>query len=149
MTVERLQGTDGIRGLVSIAEPDLINDPISAFLDEGILTEEFFELYTYAYCMVLIENNFASEFDSVVIGWDPRHISGHFHKAAIRGIRKSGLTAIVVDILPTPAISLYQLQIGAVCGFALTASHNPEDQSGIKIFLGHSKRNLRKALINL
>ena len=51
-------------------------------------------------------------------------------------------TAAVVDILPTPAISLYQLKVGAACGFVLTASHNRADQNGIKIFLGHSNLKL-------
>jgi len=52
------------------------------------------------------------------------------------------MTAAVVDILPTPAISLYQQKIGAACGFVLTASHNRADQNGIKIFLGHSNLKL-------
>ena len=52
------------------------------------------------------------------------------------------MTAVVVDVLPTPAISLYQQKVGAACGFVLTASHNRADQNGIKIFLGHSNLKL-------
>ena len=45
MNVDRLQGTDGVRGKVCIAKSSSSNNPISAFLEEGVLTEEFFELY--------------------------------------------------------------------------------------------------------
>ena len=142
MTTDRVQGTDGIRGPVCFAEDCCSSDPISALLSEGVLTEEFFELYTFAYCQELLESGFACELDLAVIGWDPRDFSGRFNEAAVRGIRKAGLTAVVVEILPTPAISLYQLHVGAACAFVLTASHNPADQNGIKIFLGHSNLKL-------
>ena len=85
---------------------------------------------------------FAAKDDIAVIGWDPRDSSGRFNQAAVNGIRKAGMTATVVDTLPTPAISMYQLKIGAACGFVLTASHNRADQNGIKIFLGHSNLKL-------
>ena len=85
---------------------------------------------------------FAAKNDMAVIGWDPRDSSGRFNQAAVNGIRKAGMTAAVVDVLPTPAISLYQLKVGAACGFVLTASHNRADQNGIKIFLGHSNLKL-------
>ena len=133
MSIDRLQGTDGIRGPIYLAESSLLSNPVHAFLNDGVLTEEFFELYTYAYCKELLDEDFASKSDSVVIGWDPRDISNDFYDSAIKGIRKAGLKAVIVDMLPSPAISLYQLHIGAACGFVLTASHNPADQSGIKI----------------
>jgi len=142
MTIERIQGTDGIRGIVRLAEDCSGSDPISVFLHEAVLTEELFELYTYAYCQELLEADFASANDLAVIGWDPRDMSGSFNHSAIRGIRKAGLTAVVVDILPTPAIYHYQLHVGAACAFVLTASHNPADQNGIKIFIGHSNLKL-------
>jgi len=140
--IERIQGTDGIRGPVRSIEDSTSSSPLAALLDEGVMTEEFFELYTFAYCQELLEANFASALDLVVIGWDPRDLSGRFNEAAVRGIRKAGLTAVVVDILPTPAISLYLLHVGAACAFVLTASHNPADQNGIKIFLGYSNLKL-------
>jgi phosphoglucosamine mutase len=142
MTIERIQGTDGIRGPVCRLEESSSTNPLAALLNEGVMTEELFELYTYAYCQELLETEFASVLDLVVIGWDPRDLSGRFNEAAVRGIRKAGLTAVVVDILPTPAISLYQLHVGAACAFVLTASHNPADQHGIKIFLGYSNLKL-------
>ena len=142
MTIDRIQGTDGIRGPVCLSEKSSFSGPIEALLNEGILTEELFELYTYSFCHQLLETGFASKNDIVVIGWDPRDSSGRFNRAAVNGISKAGMTAVVVDVMPTPAISMYQLKIGAACGFVLTASHNSADQNGIKIFLGHSNLKL-------
>ena len=142
MAINRIQGTDGIRGPVCLAEKSSSPGPIEALLNEGILTEELFELYTYSFCQELLDMGFAANNDIAVIGWDPRDSSGRFNQAAVNGIRKAGMTAAVVDILPTPAISLYQLKVGAACGFVLTASHNRADQNGIKIFLGHSNLKL-------
>ncbi len=142
MAINRIQGTDGIRGPVFLSENCSSLGPIEALLDKGILTEELFELYTYSFCMELLDTGFAERNDFVVIGWDPRDSSGKFNQAAVNGIRKTGMTAVVVDILPTPAIAMYQLKVGAACGFVLTASHNRADQNGIKIFLGHSNLKL-------
>ncbi len=142
MKIDRLQGTDGVRGPICFSEYSSNTDPISTLLNEGVLTEDFFELYTYAYCKELIQKNFASKHDKVVIGKDSRDITGQFYKAAVQGIRKSGMQAISIDVLPTPAISLYQLHVEAACGFVLTASHNSADQNGIKIFLGYSNLKL-------
>ena len=137
-----MQGTDGIRGPVGLSENSSYLGPMETFLNEGILTEELFELYTYSFCQELLNTGFAENNDIAVIGWDPRDSSGRFNQAAVKGIRKAGMTATVVDTLPTPAISMYQLKIGAACGFVLTASHNRADQNGIKIFLGHSNLKL-------
>ena len=142
MAINRIQGTDGIRGPVCLSEKNMSPGPIQALLNEGVLTEEFFELYTYSFCQELLDTGFATNNDIAVIGWDPRDNSGRFNQSAVDGIRKAGMTAAVVDILPTPAISLYQLKVGAACGFVLTASHNRADQNGIKIFLGHSNLKL-------
>jgi len=142
MAINSIQGTDGIRGPVRFAKKSSSPGPIEALLNEGVLTEELFELYTYSFCQELLDVGFATNNDIAVIGWDPRDSSGRFNQAAVNGIRKAGMTAAVVDILPTPAISLYQLKAGAACGFVLTASHNRADQNGIKIFLGHSNLKL-------
>lgn len=137
LSVRRLQGTDGIRGRVQKQIDCAIEDPVAAFLELGVLTDRFFEIYTYCYCLELIESGIAKPGDSVVIGWDPRDREGVFNQAAIRGVQKSRLNAIQVGVLPTPSIALYLLYAKASCAFVLTASHNPSDQNGIKIFLGY------------
>ncbi len=136
--VERLQGTDGVRGPVRFAVDCMQKDPLAVFLREGFLNEEFFELYTYAFCSNLLESGLAEVGDATVVGWDTRDHSGVFNKAALHGVRKAGLTAVDVGVMPTPAVALYLLHREAVCAFVLTASHNPADQNGIKIFLGNT-----------
>lgn len=132
-----LQGTDGIRGRVSRDDPrDHNQNPLSFFLDSGLLTPAFFELYTHAYCRILLEKGCAEKGDSIVIGWDPRDATGEFNQAAISGICKAGLNTIITGVLPTPAIPLYMLKQKASGGIVLTASHNPSDQNGIKLFHG-------------
>lgn len=138
----RLQGTDGVRGRISSAAPKGTSNPIEYFLTSGLLTPEFFECYTYAFGCLLKESGLAMAGDVIVIGWDPRDRDGCFNQAAISGIQKAGLNAVVAGVLPTPAIPLYMLSIKAAGAVVLTASHNPADQNGIKLFCGHTALKL-------
>ncbi|MCP4296428.1 MAG: hypothetical protein GY786_12560 [Proteobacteria bacterium] len=135
---EILQGTDGIRGLVRDDEESGELTPLLYYLKTGYLTPGFFELYTYAFASLLISEKNAKEGDTIVVGWDPRDIGGKFNKAACNGIRKAGLEVAIAGNLPTPAIPLYMLYSEAVGSVVLTASHNPADQNGIKLFLGYT-----------
>ena len=135
---ERLQGTDGIRGPVSQACLFPKKHPLAVWIDEEVLTEEFFELYAYSFCSYLLDEGWARTGDCLVLGWDTRDMEGIYNSAAVDGVRKAGLTAVVVGVMPTPAVALYQLSRGAAGALVLTASHNPAEQNGIKIFLGHT-----------
>ncbi|MHC4491336.1 MAG: hypothetical protein ACYTDU_06905, partial [Planctomycetota bacterium] len=132
MSNERIQGTDGIRRQVALASaPRLLGlTPQGAFLQEGLITDEFVELYSYAYVSGLDRPG------EIVIGWDPRDPAGDFTGAAVRGIRKAGADAVVLGICPTPGVALYLVWRGAAAAFMVTASHNFRDQNGIKIFRG-------------
>jgi phosphomannomutase len=132
MTVERLQGTDGIRRPVALASDPRVKGltPQCAFLERGLLTDEFFELYAYAYVKSLGEPM------EVVVGWDPRDPLGHFTGAVVRGVRKAGATAVVLGVFPTPGTALHHIWRGSACALMITASHNFRDQNGIKIFHG-------------
>ena len=70
-----------------------------------------------------------------VIGWDPRDSSGIFTDAVVRGVRKAGGEALVLGVVPTPLVPLFMLNEDAAGGIMVTASHNPKDQNGIKLFL--------------
>ncbi len=133
---EILQGTDGIRGRIAADNQLQGKSPLECFLTSGLLTPAFFEKYCHAFATCLLESGFARKGDRIVIGWDPRDKEGTFNQAAIAGIRKAGLIVIVVGTLPTPAIPLYMLSINAAASVVLTASHNPSDQNGIKLFFG-------------
>ncbi len=133
---DRIQGTDGIRGPVHLASEFPGRGPLEVFLEQGVLTEEFFELYAYATCQMVLEAGWANPGEEVILGWDTRDASGVFNQAAVRGVRKSGLHAVVVGIQPTPAVALYLVKRQAALALMLTASHNPSHQNGIKVFLG-------------
>jgi phosphomannomutase len=135
----RVQGTDGIRREVRRASDPSLNglSPVQAFLDRGVITEEFMERYAYAHVSSLIRNRQLRRGDSCVVGWDPRDVEGYFTGAVVRGIRKAGLHALVLGTVPTPLVPMFMMSRGAGAAFMVTASHNPKDQNGIKTFLAY------------
>jgi len=133
---DRIQGTDGIRGRICEDEQRGELNPVEFFLKDGFLTPSFFECYTYSYVELLIESKSVTVGDTIIVGWDPRDSKGTFNQSAMNGIRKAGLNVFSVGILPTPAIPLYMVERNAGGSVMLTASHNPSDQNGIKLFHG-------------
>ncbi|MBC8284166.1 MAG: hypothetical protein H8E32_10150 [Nitrospinae bacterium] len=130
---QRLQGTDGIRRETKRSHIPECNDltPQQVFLEKSWITEQFMELYAYSHIMNLPKTR---GIKNVVVGWDPRDPSGIFIDAVIKGIRKAGANALVLGIVPTPLVPLFMLYEKADCGIMITASHNPNDQNGIKLF---------------
>ena len=131
---KRLQGTDGIRARVGKAA-DYDADPLAVFLEHGLLTEEFFELYCYAYVHDLIEKKEMKPGEEIVIGWDPRDTKNFYTARAMSGIAKAGGLPVVAGTIPTPGVALALVSRKSAGGVMITASHNPKDQNGIKIFL--------------
>ena len=73
---------------------------------------------------------------SIVIGKDTR-ISGYIYENAIvAGICSMGINAILVGVLPTPAIAYLTKSLRADAGVVISASHNPYYDNGIKFFSG-------------
>ncbi|WP_022849744.1 phosphoglucosamine mutase [Limisalsivibrio acetivorans] len=70
----------------------------------------------------------------IVIGKDTR-ISGYmFENALVSGICSMGVDAILVGVLPTPAIAFITRSLRADAGVVISASHNPYQDNGIKFF---------------
>jgi phosphoglucosamine mutase len=70
----------------------------------------------------------------VVIGRDTR-ISGHLLESAIvAGVLSAGGECYAVGVLPTPGIALLTRALEAQGGVVLSASHNPYEDNGIKLF---------------
>ena len=135
---DRLQGTDGIRRKIKSAKDSecMGSTPLQIFLEKDWITEEFRELYVYCYVKSQFEKKSAPQKKTtIVIGWDPRDPSGNFTEAVVRGVRKAGGEAMVLGVVPTPLVPLFMLHNGAAGGIMVTASHNPKDQNGIKLFL--------------
>jgi len=133
--IPRLQGTDGVRRPVLPAK-DAHAAPLEAFLEHGVMTEEFFELYCYAHVRGLIGDGRMEEGDEVLIGWDSRDTRGFYTSRAVTGIAKAGGMPVLLGIMPTPGVAISLVCLEASTAFMITASHNPKDQNGIKIFMG-------------
>jgi phosphoglucosamine mutase len=70
----------------------------------------------------------------VVIGKDTR-LSGYMLETALTsGLVSMGMDVFLVGPIPTPAVAHLIKSMGCVAGLMLTASHNPYDDNGIKIF---------------
>ena len=70
----------------------------------------------------------------IVIGKDTR-LSGYiFEQALSSGIAAMGADVLLVGPLPTPAIAFITQSMRADAGIVISASHNPYEDNGIKIF---------------
>ncbi len=72
----------------------------------------------------------------VLIGKDTR-LSGYMLETALTsGLVSMGTDVFLVGPIPTPAVAHLTKSMGAAAGIMLTASHNPHEDNGIKIFGG-------------
>ena len=111
----KLFGTDGVRGKVN----------------EYPMTPEMALQIGQAVAHVLRRNKHTLR---VVIGKDTR-LSGYMLESAlVSGITSMGGDAILIGPLPTPGIAFITNNMDADAGIVISASHNPYEDNGIKIF---------------
>lgn len=113
----KLFGTDGIRGVA--------NREITAEMAYrmGLAATAYFGQHTDAQPIILI-------------GRDTR-ISGQMLESALAaGICAAGGKAILLGVIPTPAVAYLARKLGAQAGVVISASHNVFSDNGIKFFGG-------------
>lgn len=115
---KRLFGTDGIRG---VANQEPMTPEMSLRLGKAL---------TY----LLKQRAEGQHTLKIVIGKDTR-LSGYiFEQALSSGIAAMGADVLLVGPLPTPAIAFITQSMRADAGIVISASHNPYEDNGIKIF---------------
>jgi phosphoglucosamine mutase len=115
--VSRLFGTDGIRGLA--------NKP-------PLTTELAFRLGRQLVATLLQHDG--SKKTRLVVGRDTRLSGPMLEGALVSGALSAGGDVYAVGVLPTPAIAYLTRRLEAHGGVVLSASHNPFEDNGIKIF---------------
>ena len=71
----------------------------------------------------------------VAIAFDSRHMSPEFAMEAAMTLAANGIKAYVFDSLrPTPELSFAVRELGCISGIVITASHNPREYNGYKVY---------------
>ena len=110
----RMFGTDGVRGVANKE-----------------LTSQMAYNLGRAGAYVLTEG---AHKPKILVGKDTR-ISGDMLEAAlVAGILSVGAEAIILGVIPTPAVAHLTRKYGADAGVMISASHNPVEYNGIKFF---------------
>jgi len=114
-------GTAGLRGAVG-AGPNRMNRVVVIRAAAGL-------------CAYLKANGLTD--GPVLIGYDARHKSDIFAQDTAAVVRGAGLDAVLLDRpTPTPVIAFGIRHLKAVAGVVVTASHNPPQDNGYKVYLG-------------
>ena len=111
----KLFGTDGIRGIVG-----------------ETLTADMAYRVGKAVAVVLAEDKKGAP--EITIGKDTRISSDMLESALIAGICSVGGNVIPLGVIPTPAVAYLTIQRKADAGIMVSASHNPYEHNGIKVF---------------
>jgi phosphoglucosamine mutase len=118
--VPRLFGTDGVRGVAGI--------DLTAELAAAIAAASVAELAS------------ATSRPLVAVGRDPRPSGPWLQDAVVDGLTRAGADVVVLGVIPTPAVAravadgVSGLRGQPAFGVVISASHNPAEDNGIKLF---------------
>jgi phosphomannomutase len=118
-------GTAGLRGALG-AGPNRMNRVVVLRAAAGL-----------AAYLRQVDRHGQSGQQSVVIGYDARHNSDVFARDTAEVMTGAGFTAWVMPRpLPTPLLAFAIRELGCAAGVMVTASHNPPQDNGYKVYLG-------------
>ena len=100
----------------------------------GLVDKTLFENDYYAIGRVFATLVREAGRDKVVVGRDVRHSSPIFYDAMTAGLSEGGIQVVYVGEVPTPVLN-YVTKFIAPDGIMITASHNPKDYNGIKLYM--------------
>ena len=107
-------GTDGIRGIAG-----------------ETLTAELSYKTGRALGKLLISKN---DSPKVIIGRDTRISCDMIESSLVSGLTSTGVNVLLAGVIPTPAIAYLTSTLETDSGIMISASHNPYEDNGIKIF---------------
>src|SRR5262245_32436412 len=115
----RLFGTDGVRGIANAAP----------------LTPEITcRLGRIAGAYLAERTGSTRRRPALLIARDTRVSGPLLEQALVAGVLSVGVDVLVGGVLPTPAVAALTPMLGAAGGAVLSASHNPFEDNGIKLF---------------
>lgn len=115
-------GTAGIRGRMGPGFSQM-NDLVIIQTSQGLAS----------YLLEL--DSKATKDRGVIIGFDARHNSNRFARLAAIAFLEEGIPVYLCDhIIPTPLIAYGVKHFGCQAGIVVTASHNPKQDNGYKVF---------------
>ena len=111
----KLFGTDGIRGVA--------NETLDTKL-----------AYRIGQAAAISLQDGTGRKPTVVIGKDTRISSDMLEAALTAGLTACGCNVVTLGVIPTPAVAYLTVQLHADAGAVISASHNPYEHNGIKLF---------------
>lgn len=113
-------GTGGMRGIMGVGD-NRINPYTLGKNTQGLST--------------YLKKQFPNEEIKIAIAHDCRHNSKEFAKVVADVATANGIkTYLFSDLRPTPELSFAVKHLGCHCGIVLTASHNPPEYNGYKVY---------------
>src|SRR5690349_25064498 len=116
----RLFGTDGVRG--TAGEPPL--DPVTIARLGAALVR------------VLPHRDHGR----ILVGRDTRESGAWIEQALARGIASEGAKLVSAGVIPTPGVAYLTRSMDFDAGVVISASHNPFQDNGIKVFSGRGEK---------
>jgi len=118
--MSKLFGTDGVRGVAGTAP-----------LDRETVTR------LGAALVRVLPHRGAGR---VLVGRDTRESGDWIEQALARGVASQGAQLVSTGIVPTPAVAYLTGSRDFDAGLVISASHNPFQDNGIKVFSGHGQK---------